>query len=104
MAKWNSSVYHKGLEPKLHDLALSMAENKTLNLKDITLLKHLQDTMLLISISIFCVGSSSSVTLWLETGSGMAKLSIFIRNLQKSMSLYKQFSWAPLLNQNENDT
>jgi hypothetical protein len=29
-------VYIKGLEPILHYLALSMGENKTLNLKDIT--------------------------------------------------------------------
>jgi hypothetical protein len=29
----------KGLEPKLHDLALSMGENKTLNSKDKTFLK-----------------------------------------------------------------
>jgi hypothetical protein len=43
----------KGLEPKSHDLALSMGDNKTLNLKDITSLKHLQDIMLLISISSF---------------------------------------------------
>jgi hypothetical protein len=43
----------KGLEPKLHDLALSMGENKTLNLKDVTLLKGLQDIMLSISISNF---------------------------------------------------
>jgi hypothetical protein len=50
-----SSGMLKGLEPKLHDLALSMGENKTLNLKDITLLKLFQDTciMLLISISNF---------------------------------------------------
>jgi hypothetical protein len=33
----------------MHDLALSVIENKTLNLKDITLLKHLQDVMLSIS-------------------------------------------------------
>jgi hypothetical protein len=29
----------KGLKPKLYDLALSMGENKTLNLKDKILLK-----------------------------------------------------------------
>jgi hypothetical protein len=46
-------VVDKGLEPKLHDLALPMGENKTLNLKDITSLKLLQDIMLLISISRF---------------------------------------------------
>jgi hypothetical protein len=32
---------NKGLEPKLHDLALSMGDNKTLKLKDKTLLKLL---------------------------------------------------------------
>jgi hypothetical protein len=49
----NSHDQLKGLEPKLHDLALSMGENKTLNFKDVTLLKPLQDTMLSISISSF---------------------------------------------------
>jgi hypothetical protein len=44
---------NKGLEPKLHDLALSMGKNKTLNLKDVTSLKLLKDIMLLISISSF---------------------------------------------------
>jgi hypothetical protein len=43
----------KGLKPKLPDLAQSMGENKTLNLKDITSLTRLQDIMLLISISSF---------------------------------------------------
>jgi hypothetical protein len=47
------AAFRKGLEPKMHDLALSMGENKTLNLKDITSLKLLQDVMLLISISSF---------------------------------------------------
>jgi hypothetical protein len=45
--------YNKGLEPMLHYLALSMGENKTLNLKDITSLKHLQDIVILIFISSF---------------------------------------------------
>jgi hypothetical protein len=48
----------KVLKPQLHDLALSMVENKTLNLKGITLLKLLQNIMLF-----FCVGNSSSVTI-----------------------------------------
>jgi hypothetical protein len=43
----------KGLEPKLHDLALPMGENKTLNSKDVTALKLLQDIMLSKSISSF---------------------------------------------------
>jgi hypothetical protein len=43
----------KGLEPKLRYLALSMGENKALNLKDITLLKLSQDIVLLISTSSF---------------------------------------------------
>jgi hypothetical protein len=43
-------VSDKGLEPNFHDLALSMDENKILNLKDITSLKLLQDILLLISI------------------------------------------------------
>jgi hypothetical protein len=48
----------KGLEPKLHDLALSMGENKILNLKDITSLKFLQD---FVDIHIkFCVGNCST--------------------------------------------
>jgi hypothetical protein len=37
----------KGLEPKSHDLTLSMGENKTLNLKDITSLRLLLDTILM---------------------------------------------------------
>jgi hypothetical protein len=57
------SVTAKGLEPKLHDLALSMGESKTLNLKNKTLLKlfaryHAFD----IHIK-FCVGNCSSVTI-----------------------------------------
>jgi hypothetical protein len=32
----------------------------------------------------FCVGNSSSVTIWLRTRSGIAKLPIFSRNLEKS--------------------
>jgi hypothetical protein len=43
----------KGLEPKLLDLALSMGENKTLNVKVVTSLKRLQDIMLSTSISNF---------------------------------------------------
>jgi hypothetical protein len=42
-----------GLKPKLHDLALSIAENGILNLKNITLHKLLQDIMLFISIPNF---------------------------------------------------
>jgi hypothetical protein len=56
-------VNYKGLEPKLLCLALSMGENKTLNSKDITLLKLLQDIMLLILYIKFCVGNSSSLTI-----------------------------------------
>jgi hypothetical protein len=52
----------------------------------------------------FCVGNTSSVTIWLQTGSGMAKLPLFSRNLQKIVSFYESFSWAPPSNQNENDT
>jgi hypothetical protein len=47
------NAWGKGLEPKLHDMALSMGENKTLNLKVVTLLKYLQDIMLSTSISNF---------------------------------------------------
>jgi hypothetical protein len=43
----------KGLEPKLHDLALSLGENKTLNFKDTTSRTLFQDFLLLISISSF---------------------------------------------------
>jgi hypothetical protein len=43
----------KGPEPKLHDLALPMGENKTLNLKVVTSIKRLQDIMLSTSISNF---------------------------------------------------
>jgi hypothetical protein len=60
----NSAKYRsKGLKPKMHDLALSVGENKTLNLKDKTSLKlfsryHAFD----IHIK-FCVGNSSSITI-----------------------------------------
>jgi hypothetical protein len=49
------NVSKKGLKPKLRDLALSMGENKTLNLKDKTLLRlfSLPDTMLSISSFVF---------------------------------------------------
>ena len=46
-------IESKGLEPKLHDLALSMGENETLYVKIVTLLKRLQDIMLSTSISYF---------------------------------------------------
>jgi hypothetical protein len=41
----------KGLEPRLHDLVLSIGENKILSLKGIASLKLLQDIVLMISIS-----------------------------------------------------
>jgi hypothetical protein len=84
----------------LHDLALSRGENKTLNLKDKISLKLF---VIYYSIDIhikFCVGNSSSVTIWRQTGSGITKLPPFSRNLQK----YENFSLAPPFNQNENDT
>jgi hypothetical protein len=53
MGKLDRYNDHKRTRVKMHGLALSMHENKTLNLKDITLLKLLQDIMLLISILSF---------------------------------------------------
>jgi hypothetical protein len=53
-------VEPKGVEPKLHSLALSVGENKTLNLKDTTSLKHLQNIVLLISISSFMQEAASA--------------------------------------------
>jgi hypothetical protein len=92
-----------GLKPKLPDLVMSMGENetefKTHNFAQTIARYHAIDIHIR-----FCVGNSSSITIWLETRSGVAKLPIFSRNPQKSVSLYKWFSWAPPLNQNENDT
>jgi hypothetical protein len=66
-----------------------MGENKTLNLKDKTSLK-LFARYHAIDIHIkFCVGNSSSVTIGLQTGSGVAKLPLFSRNLQKYVSFCK---------------
>jgi hypothetical protein len=53
----------KVLEQKLHDIAFSMGENKTLNLKDKTSLK-LFAKYRAIDIHIkFCVGNSSSIAI-----------------------------------------
>jgi hypothetical protein len=73
----------KALEPKLHDLALSMGwkqnfKFKRHNFAQTFIRQHTIDIK-------FCVGNSSSLTIWL--GSGIAKLPIFSRNLQNSMSL-----------------
>jgi hypothetical protein len=74
----------KGLKPKLHDLALSMGENKTLNLKDKIFTRYHA-----IDIHIkFSVRSNSSLTICPQTGSGMTKLPLFSRNLQKYVSFY----------------
>jgi hypothetical protein len=78
----------KGLEPKVHDLALSIYENETLNFKDIPLFRLLLDIILLISIS-SNVGNSSSLTVRLENESSIAQIPIFSRNLPKYVSLYK---------------
>jgi hypothetical protein len=70
----------KGLEPKLHVLALSLGENKT----EFERYNFAQTFAKYHSIDInikFCVGNSLSVTIWLETGRGIAKLPIFSRNL-----------------------
>jgi hypothetical protein len=75
-----------------------MGENKPFNLKDKTSLKRFAKHPTIHIHIRFCVGNSSSVTMWLQTGSGMAKFPIFSRNLQK----FVPFSWAPPSNQNEN--
>jgi hypothetical protein len=74
----------------LQDLALSIGENKTLHLKDITLLKGLQDIILLISISSFVqeTAASSCVTV-LKPEAVRQNKPIFVRNIQKSLLLYK---------------
>jgi hypothetical protein len=53
----------KGLKSKLHDLALSMGENKTLNLKDKTSLKRFARYHAIDIHIKFCVGNSTTVTI-----------------------------------------
>jgi hypothetical protein len=61
--KCKAETHIKGLEPKLHDLALSMGENKTLNLKDKTSLKRFTRYRAIDIHIKFCVGNNSSVTI-----------------------------------------
>jgi hypothetical protein len=73
-----------------------MGENKTFNLKDKTSLKRFAKHPIIHIHIKFCVGNSSCVNIWLQTGSGMAKFLIFSRNIQKFVSMQMIFFGATL--------